>query len=135
MVPWRSAKPPGPLASLSVEDAEAPPFGVDLRAGPAGSAPVVFLDVLTTAVRRRFRNRRIFEQMLRAAVDVAAERGCTHVIAMVDRRVLVHLRRRRLACTLHSGWQRHHGSPATGVVSVETAGLRRWLDRTDHASR
>lgn len=126
---------PGPLASLSLEDAGAPPFGVDLRAELAGAAPVVFLDVLTTAVRRRFRNRRIFEQMLRAAVDVAAEHGCTHVIAMVDRRVLVYLRRRRLACTVHSGWHRYYGSPATGVVSVETAELRRWLDRAGQASR
>lgn len=122
---------PGPLGSLSLEDAVAPPFEADVLADLAGNEPVVLLDVLTTAVRRRFRNRRIFEHMLRGAAGVAAERGCTHVIAMVDRRVFVYLRRRRLACTLHSGWHDYYGSPATGVVSVETAELRRWLDRRD----
>lgn len=126
---------PGPLASLSLEDAVSPPFEADVLADLAGDGPVVLMDVLTTAVRRRFRNRRVFEHLLRAAAGVAAGRGCTHVIAMVDRRVYVYLRRRRLACTRHSGWHHYYGSPATAVVSVGTAELRRWLDRPDQASR
>ncbi|MBW0118800.1 hypothetical protein [Pseudonocardia abyssalis] len=124
---------PGPLASLSLEDSVAPPFEADVLADLAGDEPVVLLDILTTAVRRRFRNRRIFEHMLGAAARVAGEQGCTHVVAMVDRRVYVYLRRRRLACTLHSGWHPYYGSPATGVVSVGTAQLRRWLDRPEQA--
>lgn len=118
---------PGPRTSLSLEDAEAQPFGADVGADLAGEEPVVLLDVLTAAVRSRFRNRRIFERMLDAAARVAREHGCTHLVAMVDRRVLVYLRRRRLHYTLHTGLHDYHGSPATGFVSVETGELRRWL--------
>lgn len=118
---------PGPRTSLSLEDAVAPPFEADVEAELAGEEPVVLLDVLTAAVRSRFRNRRIFERMLDAAARVAAEHGCTHLVAMADRRVLVYLGRRRLRYTLHTGLHDYYGSPATGFVSVETGELHRWL--------
>jgi hypothetical protein len=118
---------PGPRTSLSVEDAVAPPFDATPEADLAGNGPVVLMDVLTAAIRSRFRNRRLFERMLAAAVRVADEHGCTHLVAMTDRRVLTYLRRRRLAYTLHSGLHHYYGSPATGFASVEVAVLRRWL--------
>lgn len=121
---------PGPRRSLSIEDAVAPPFDATPEADLAGDGPVVLLDVLTAAVRSRFRNRRLFERMLAAAVGVADEHGCTHLVAMVDRRVIVYLRRRRLAYVLHSGLHGYYGSGATGFVSVETAVLRHWLADT-----
>lgn len=122
---------PGPRMSLSLEDAVAPPFDATPEADLSGDGPVVLMDVLTAAVRSRFRNRRLFERMLLSAVRVADEHGCTHVVGMADRRVLTYLRRRRLPFTLHSGLHRYYGSPATGFGSVETGALRHWLtDRT-----
>lgn len=121
---------PGPRESLSLEDTAAPPFDADVPgdlAGPGG-APVVLMDVLTAAIRRHFRNRRIFERMLVTAVAVAAENRCTHVVGMLDLRVLAYLRRRRLAYRLHSGLHGYYGSTATGIASVEVAVLRRWID-------
>lgn len=120
---------PGPRPALSLEDAVAPPFAADVEAELAArsTAPVVLLDVLTVAIRSRFRNRRIFEQMVGATVRTASEHRCTHVVAMADRRVLAYFRSRRLPYTLHSDLHRYYGSPATGVASVEVGLLDRWL--------
>lgn len=121
---------PGPRVSLSLEDAAAHPFDADVPGdlGGAGASPVVLMDVLTAAIRRHFRNRRIFERMLGTAVAVAGENHCTHVVGMLDLRVLAYLRRRRLAFRLHSGLHHYYGSPATGIASVEVAVLQRWVD-------
>lgn len=118
---------PGPRMSLSLEDAVAPPFDATPKADLADDGPAVLLDVLTAAVRSRFRNRRLFERMLGVAARVADEHGCTHVVGMVDRRVLTYLRHRRLPLTLHSDLHHYYGSPATGFCSVGTAALRHWL--------
>ena len=120
---------PGPRTALSLEDAVAPPFDADVEAELAATTgrPVVLLDVLTAAIRSRFRNRRIFELMIGAATRTATQHGCTHLVAMTDRRVLAYLRRRRLPLTLHSALHRYYGSPATAVASVEVAALDRWL--------
>jgi hypothetical protein len=52
---------PGPLSSLSAEDAAGPPFDVDLATelAAADGEPVVVLDVLTTAIVTGHRNRRL----------------------------------------------------------------------------
>jgi hypothetical protein len=120
---------PGPRPALSLEDAVSPPFDADVEADLAARSaePVVVLDVLTAAIRSRFRNRRIFEQLLAATVRTAAEHRCTHVVAMADRRVLGFFRTRRLPYTLHSDLHHYYGSPATGVASVELGLLDRWL--------
>lgn len=120
---------PGPRTALSLEDAVAPPFDTDVETDLAARSgePVVLLDVLTAAIRSRFRNRRIFERMVGATARTAAEHRCTHVVAMADRRVLAYFRTRRLPYTLHSDLHHYYGSPATGVASVEVAELDRWL--------
>lgn len=120
---------PGPRPSLSVEDAAAPPFGVDLDAELAAdqAGPAVTLDVLTAAVLRSHRSQGIFGLMLAALVGLAAEHACTHVVAMADRRLVEGLQAGGLPGTVHSGLHPYYGSAATAVTSVRTGALRTWL--------
>lgn len=119
---------PGPRPSLSLEDALAPPFSV-----PPELADVPMVDVLTAAVRTRFRSRGLFEELLGAAAGVAAERRCARLGAMTDHRVLAYLRYRGLPVELHSGLHPYYGSPATGFVSVAATDLTAWLPRAGAA--
>ncbi len=120
---------PGPRPSLSVEDALAPPFGVDLETQLAAdqAGPAVLLDVLTAAVRAGHRNQGVFGPMLAALIGLAAEHACTHLVAMVDTRLVEALRAGGLPGTVHSGPQPYYGSTATAVTSVRTGALRTWL--------
>jgi GNAT superfamily N-acetyltransferase len=113
---------PGPDGSLSLDDALAPPFGV--RPGDVAGP---LLDVLTAAVRSRFRSRGLFEALLGAAAEVAREHGCARVAAMTDRRVLAYVRYRGLPVVAHSGLHPYYGSPATAFVSADTAALASWV--------
>jgi GNAT superfamily N-acetyltransferase len=112
---------PGRDGSLSLADALRPPFAVR-----AGEVPGPLLDVLTAAVRRRFRSRGVFEDLLGAAARVAHEHGCVRVGAMTDRRVLAYVRYRGLPVAVHSGLHPYYGSPATGFVSADPAALASW---------
>jgi len=120
---------PGPRSSLSVEDAAGPPFGVDLAAELAGdqAGPAVLLDLLTAAVRAPDRNRGILGPLLAAAVRLAGEHACTHLVAMVDGRLVQVLRAGGLPGTVHSDLHPYYGSPGTAVTSVPVAALRGWL--------
>ena len=115
---------PGPLPSPSLEDAVAPPFSA-----PPELADVPMVDVLTAAVRTRFRSRGLFEELLAAAADVAAEHRCARLGAMTDHRVLAYLRHRGLPVALHTGVHPYYGSPATAFVSVTSTDLADWLPR------
>lgn len=120
---------PGPRTSLSLDDAERPPFEVDVLAElGADGTTVVPLDVLTTAVVPRYRARGTFERMLVAAVDLAVECSCTHLVAMLDHHVLSSLRLRKVPGRLHSGRHPYYGSAATVMTSTAVADLRAWLE-------
>lgn len=120
---------PGPLASLSAEDAAAPPFEVDLAADLSAThdAPVVLLDVLTAAVQAGRGHSGLFERMLVAAVDVAERHACTHVIAMIDSLVIAYFAARGVTFTVHTAAHPYYGSRATAVVSIPAVVLRDWL--------
>jgi hypothetical protein len=120
---------PGPLVSLSAEDAAAPPFDVDLVAALAAGhdGPVVLLDVLTAAVQAGRGHSGLFERMLVAAVGVAADHACTHVIAMVDKLVIAYFASRGVTFAVHSAAHPYYGSAATAPVSIPVAVLREWL--------
>lgn len=115
---------PGPRPSLTAEDAARPPFDVDLEA-ELGSA--VLLDVLTAAVRTPDRNQGTLGPMLAAAVRLAREHACTHLVAMVDGGLVEVLRAGGLPGTVHSDLHPYYGSPATAVTSIPVTALRGWL--------
>lgn len=117
---------PGRLPSLSEEDAVLPPFDADL-ATALGPSPRL-LDILTAAVVPRARVRGIFERMLAAAHRIAVEHHCTHLLGMVDHRLVAYLRLRGLKLGIHSGEHPYYGSPATQVISVPPDELERWLN-------
>jgi hypothetical protein len=120
---------PGPLVSLSAEDAAAPPFDVDLiavlSAGHGG--PVVVLDVLTAAVQAGRGHSGLFERMLDAAVDVAVDHACTHIIAMVDSLVIAYFASRGVTFTVHAAAHPYYGSPASAPISIPVDVLGEWL--------
>lgn len=120
---------PGPLASLSAEDAVAPPFDVDLVAVLTADhgGPVVLLDVLTAAVQAGRSHSGLFERMLVAAVDVADDHGCTHVIAMIDSLVIAYFASRGVTFTVHAAAHPYYGSRASAPVSIPVAVLRAFL--------
>jgi hypothetical protein len=120
---------PGSLASLSAEDAAAPPFDVDLTAVLAADhgGPVTLLDVLTAAVQAGRSHSGIFERMLVAAVDVADGHTCTHIIAMIDSLVIAYFASRGVTFTVHTAAHPYYGSPGSAAVSIPVAVLRAWL--------
>ncbi len=115
---------PGPRPSLSLEDAVAPPFSVPPV--PGADRP---LDILTAAVRSRFRRRGLAEVLLAAAVAVAREHGCSLLVAMVDHRVIGFAARHGIPHTVHSGLHPYYGSSATGLLSLPLGETAAWLRR------
>lgn len=120
---------PGPRPSLSVEDAGAAPFDVDLEAELAVDqpGPPVVLDVLTAAVHPAHRSAGYLGPMLAAAARLAREQACTHLVAMVDSGLIEVLRAGGLPGTVHSDLHPYYGSPATAVTSITVAALGGWL--------
>ncbi len=120
---------PGPLASLSAQDAAAPPFDVDLVSvleADHGDR-VVLLDVLTAAVHAGRGHSGLFERMLVAALDVADDHACTHVVAMIDSLVIAYFASRGATFTVHAAAHPYYGSPASAPVSIPARVLRDWL--------
>lgn len=119
---------PGPLISLTLEDAVAPPFLADVPAA-TGIRDSRMLDVLTAGVLPRHRARRLVEQLAAAVAPVAREHDCSHLIGMVDRRLYGYLRLRRLRLQRHASWHPYYGSPATTVASAAVADVEGWIGR------
>jgi hypothetical protein len=121
---------PGPLASLSAEDAAAPPFGVDLVSVLSADhgGPVALLDVLTAAVQAGGGHSGLFERLLLAALDVADAHACTHIIAMIDSLVIAYFASRGAAFTVHTAAHPYYGSRGSAAVSIPVAVLRAWLE-------
>jgi hypothetical protein len=117
---------PGPLVSLTLEDAAVPPFEADVP-GDLGVGADRLLDILTAGVRPGHRARRLVEAMAAATVDVARSHGCSHLIGMVDRRLHGYLRRRGMPPRRHASWHPYFGSPATTVASGAVADVAAWL--------
>lgn len=117
---------PGPLPSLTLDDAVRPPFEADVP-GDLGIRADRLLDVLTAGVRPGHRARRLVEAMATVSVPVARRHGCSHLVGMADRRVLGYLRRRGLRCRRHAGWHPYYGSPATTVASAAVDDVDTWL--------
>jgi hypothetical protein len=120
---------PGPLPSLSVEDAAAAPFGSDLAVALAADqpGPAVLLDVLTAAVLPGHRHQGTLGPMLVALADLARAHACTHLVATTDGRLVELLRAGGLPGTVHSGLHPYYGSEATAVTSVRLEALDGWL--------
>ena len=120
---------PGPLVSLSAEDAAAAPYGVDLVAVLTADhdGPVVLLDVLTAAVQAGRNHSGLFELMLLAALDVADDHACTHLIAMIDTMVIAYFASRGAMFTVHTEAHPYYGSPGSAAVSIPVAVLRALL--------
>ncbi len=121
---------PGVLPSLSAEDAATPPFGVDLQAVLSADhgGPVIFLDVLTAAVQAGCAHSGLFERMLQAALDVADDHACTHIVAMIDSLVIVYFASRGVTFTVHTAAHPYYGSRSSAAVSIPVAVLRAWLE-------
>jgi hypothetical protein len=120
---------PGPLPSLSAEDAAAPPFDVELVAVLSADhgGPVVLLDVLTAAVQAGRGHSGLFERMLLAAIDVAGDHACTHIVAMIDSLVIAYFASRGVTFTVHTAAHPYYGSRSSAAVSIPVPVLRAWL--------
>jgi hypothetical protein len=120
---------PGILPSLSAEDAATPPFEVDLVAVLSADhgGPVALLDVLTAAVQAGRGHSGLFERMLLAALDVADDHACTHIIAMIDSLVIAYFASRGATFTVHTAAHPYYGSRGSAAVSIPVPVLRAWL--------
>ena len=116
---------PGQVRQKSLADAAKPPFEVIVDEGLAqiGVASGEVLDVVTIAIDKQYRGEGLLWPMLEQIYYLAVENHCSHIIAIIDVRVLEYIRSLGLDVKILPG-----GKPAPYLGSSQSVPIVAALD-------